>query len=75
MQAATSVPVDITKVIEGLIVLFVASPLLIRAVFRLRRTEGAGLGGSREGMERVTALATIPRPGRPRTAECSPLAR
>jgi len=39
MSAATSVPVDIAEVIEGLIVLFVAAPPLIRAVFRLRQSE------------------------------------
>jgi len=49
MQAVTSVPVDITNVLEGLIVLFVAAPPLIRAVYRLRRTEGAGLGGAAKG--------------------------
>jgi len=49
MEAATSVPVDITEVLEGLIVLFVAAPPLIRAVYRLRRTEGAGLGGAAKG--------------------------
>jgi ABC-type uncharacterized transport system permease subunit len=47
MQAATSVPVDITEVLQGLIVLFVAAPLFIRAVFRLR---AARIGG---GMEAV----------------------
>ncbi|HSR86730.1 MAG TPA: ABC transporter permease [Streptosporangiaceae bacterium] len=49
MQAVTSVPVDITFVLEGLIVLFVAAPPLIRAVFRLRRTERAGFGGAAKG--------------------------
>jgi simple sugar transport system permease protein len=49
MEAVTSVPVDITEVLEGLIVLFVAAPPLIRAVYRLRRTEGAGLGGAAKG--------------------------
>jgi general nucleoside transport system permease protein len=39
MAAATTVPADIVEVIEGLIVLFVAAPPLIRAMFRLR---GAG---------------------------------
>jgi simple sugar transport system permease protein len=43
MQAATSVPVDITEVIQGLIVLFVAAPPLIRAVFRLRQARAAGV--------------------------------
>jgi ABC-type uncharacterized transport system permease subunit len=42
MSAATSVPVDIAEVIEGLIVLFVAAPPLIRAVFRLRQAEAGG---------------------------------
>ena len=49
MQAATSVPVDITIVIEGLIVLFVAAPPLIRAVYRLRLTEGGGLAAAAKG--------------------------
>ncbi|HEY2508159.1 MAG TPA: ABC transporter permease [Streptosporangiaceae bacterium] len=39
MEAATSVPVDISEVIEGLIVLFVAAPPLIRAVYRLRKSQ------------------------------------
>jgi general nucleoside transport system permease protein len=43
MDAATSVPIDITEVIEGLIVLFVAAPLLIRAVFHLRQARGSGI--------------------------------
>jgi general nucleoside transport system permease protein len=42
MQAATSVPVDITEVLQGLIVLFVAAPLFIRAVFRLRAARAGG---------------------------------
>jgi simple sugar transport system permease protein len=49
MQAATSVPVDITEVIQGLIVLFVAAPPLIRAVFRLRQTRAAGMEAVTKG--------------------------
>jgi ABC-type uncharacterized transport system permease subunit len=49
MQAATSVPVDITEVIQGLIVLFVAAPPLIRAVFRLRQTRAAGMEAVAKG--------------------------
>ena len=49
MQAATSVPVDITEVIQGLIVLFVAAPPLIRAVFRLRRAKAAGIEAVSKG--------------------------
>jgi ABC-type uncharacterized transport system permease subunit len=42
MEAATGVPTDVTNVIEALIVLFVAAPPLIRLLFRLRSTRGAG---------------------------------
>jgi ABC-type uncharacterized transport system permease subunit len=49
MQAATSVPVDITEVIQGLIVLFVAAPPLIRAVFRLRRAKATGIEAVAKG--------------------------
>jgi ABC-type uncharacterized transport system permease subunit len=49
MQAATSVPVDITAVIEGLIVLFVAAPPLIKAMYRLRRTKGGGIAAAAKG--------------------------
>lgn len=43
MEAATQVPSDVVQVIQGLIVLFVAAPPLIKAMFRLRRTRGADL--------------------------------
>ena len=36
MQAATSTPVDLVQVIEALVILFVAAPALIRAIYRLR---------------------------------------
>jgi simple sugar transport system permease protein len=49
MQAATSVPVDITEVIQGLIVLFVAAPPLIRAVFRLRQARSTGMEAVAKG--------------------------
>lgn len=42
MQASTQVPVDIVTVIEALIVLFVAAPPLMRAVFRLREPRVGG---------------------------------
>jgi simple sugar transport system permease protein len=45
MQAATSTPVDIVTVIEALIVMFVAAPPLIRAMYRLRAARAAGVGG------------------------------
>ncbi|MGH3155013.1 MAG: ABC transporter permease [Streptosporangiaceae bacterium] len=43
MEAATTVPIDIVEVLQGLIVLFVAAPLMIRAVFRLRAAQGTGM--------------------------------
>jgi simple sugar transport system permease protein len=44
MQAQTGTPVDIVLVLQGLIVLFVAAPPLIRAIYRLRATRAAGVG-------------------------------
>jgi simple sugar transport system permease protein len=43
MQASTGTPVDLVVVIQSLIVLFIAAPALIRAMFRLRTT-GGGVG-------------------------------
>ena len=43
------VPDDIVQVLEGLIVLFVAAPALIRAVFRLRATSGTGMEAAAKG--------------------------
>ena len=36
MQAATSTPIDIVTVIQSLIVIFVAAPALVRAIYRIR---------------------------------------
>ncbi len=36
MQARTSVPVDIIVIIQALIILFVAAPILVRQIFRIR---------------------------------------
>jgi general nucleoside transport system permease protein len=49
MQAATTVPIDIIEVIEGLIVLFVATPPLIRAVYRLREARAGGVEAMAKG--------------------------
>jgi len=49
MQAATQVPTDIAQVIQGLIVLFVAAPPLIRAVFRLRQARAGGMEAVAKG--------------------------
>jgi general nucleoside transport system permease protein len=39
MQAATGTPLDLTIVLQALIVLFVAAPALVRGVFRIRDRE------------------------------------
>ena len=51
MQAATNpqVPSEIVEVIQGLIVLFVAAPPLIRAIFRLRAARGTGMEAVAKG--------------------------
>ena len=36
MQAATGIPIDLTTVIQAIIVFFVATPALVREIFRLR---------------------------------------
>ena len=45
MQAQTSTPVDIVEVLQALIVLFVAAPPLIRAIYRLRAARASGVAG------------------------------
>jgi len=46
MQASTSTPLTITTVIQSLVVLFVAAPPLIRAIFRLHKATARGAGQS-----------------------------
>lgn len=42
MQAETQIPVDIVIVIQALIILFVAAPALVRAIYRVRTRDVAG---------------------------------
>jgi general nucleoside transport system permease protein len=49
MEAATQVPSDIVQVLQGLIVLFVAAPPLIRGMFRLRKARAAGFEAAPKG--------------------------
>jgi ABC-type uncharacterized transport system permease subunit len=49
VAASTTVPADIVQVLEGLIVLFVAAPPLIRAIFRLRQPAAGELEGAAKG--------------------------
>jgi simple sugar transport system permease protein len=44
MQGVTQIPADIVSVIQALIVLFIAAPPLVRAMFRLREARAAGEG-------------------------------
>jgi len=46
MQTATSTPAEIVSVLQALIVLFVAAPPLIRAIFRLRAARAGGVGAA-----------------------------
>ncbi len=48
MQATTGTSLDIVVVLQALIVLFIAAPALISAVFRLTST-GAGVGQLSKG--------------------------
>ncbi len=43
LQSATGTPIDLVQVIQSLIVLFIAAPAVIRAIFRLRDS-GSGVG-------------------------------
>ena len=49
MQAETGTPTEIVQVIQSVIVLFIAAPALIRAIFRLRQSGGGGVGGLAKG--------------------------
>ena len=42
MQGVTQTPLDVVTVIQALIVLFIAAPPLVRAMFRMRGSGGAG---------------------------------
>lgn len=71
MQAATGTPIDIVLVVQSLIVLFIAAPPLIRAVFRLPTPGGPSRAKRRAERDRSgpdpSAALTAP----PRTQEAS----
>jgi general nucleoside transport system permease protein len=46
MQTVTSTPVQIVQVLQALIVLFVAAPPLIRAIYRLHAARASGVGSA-----------------------------
>ena len=41
MQVATDVPIDLILVVQALVVVFIAAPALIRAIYRVRTGKGA----------------------------------
>ncbi|MEV0650410.1 ABC transporter permease [Phytomonospora sp. NPDC050363] len=43
MQSVADIPVDMVTVLQALIVIFIAAPALVKAIFRLRPSRGAGL--------------------------------
>jgi len=45
MQSVTGTPVDMVQVLQAVIVLFIAAPPLIRAMYRLRAAKAGGVGG------------------------------
>jgi ABC-type uncharacterized transport system permease subunit len=46
MQSATGTPIDLVQVIQSLVVLFIAAPTLIRAIYRLRLPTGGASAAS-----------------------------
>jgi ABC-type uncharacterized transport system permease subunit len=49
MAADTSTPADVVSVMEPVMVLFIAAPALIRAIFRLRASRGGGVSALAKG--------------------------
>jgi simple sugar transport system permease protein len=49
MNSATSIPPEVVSVIEPVMVLFIAAPALIRAIFRLRASRSGGVGQLAKG--------------------------
>jgi general nucleoside transport system permease protein len=49
MQSATGTPIDLVQIIQSLIVLFIAAPMLIRMVFRLKGPSSVGGGQLAKG--------------------------
>jgi general nucleoside transport system permease protein len=58
MQAAEGVPIDIVLVVQSLIVLFIAAPPLVRAIFRLPEP-GARPRGARRSKVRASRTKEV----------------
>ena len=49
MQAATGTPIDIVVVIQALVIMFMAAPALVRAIYRIRAEQRVGAEGFAKG--------------------------
>ena len=49
MQAATGIPLDLATIIQSVVVLFVATPVLVKEIFRLRETSTNASNWRRRG--------------------------
>lgn len=49
MQAATGIPLDLATIIQSVVVLFVATPVLVKEIFRLRATSAQGIRLATQG--------------------------
>jgi simple sugar transport system permease protein len=49
MLADTGTPSDVVQVMQAVIVLFIAAPMLIREIFRLRESRAGGVGDLAKG--------------------------
>jgi simple sugar transport system permease protein len=49
MNSSTSIPPEVVSVIAPVMVLFIAAPALIRAIFRLRASRSGGVGQLAKG--------------------------
>ena len=55
MQAATGTPIDIVVVIQALVIMFIAAPALVRAIYRIRAEPQDERRSLRQGMGLMTA--------------------
>ncbi len=55
MQAAEGIPIEIVTVIQSLIVLFIAAPPLVRAIFRLPKPGSAAPSKAGDPAKEVAA--------------------
>ncbi len=57
MQTLTGTPIDIVLVVQSLIVLFIAAPPLVRAIFRIHQDSDGGKGKAKRKPARSTVKA------------------